>query len=80
MRAKMTCTAVTDYKLPDGEKYSETVSLMAVYGKDGTANASWSKATPAGSVNLTISNPAAWGHFKQGGHYFVDFFETTEEG
>lgn len=79
MRAKMVCTAITDYILPgSGEKYSETVSLMAVYGQDGP-NAEWAKSTPAGTTSLTIDNPKAWGHFKKDAYYFVDFFETTED-
>jgi hypothetical protein len=86
MRAKMRCDEVTDVKYgPAGEdgkptKSAEYVRLNAVYGKDGSANASWSKATPSGQVTITISNPDAWGHFKTGGFYFVDFSEATEEG
>ncbi len=79
MRAKMECTAVVDGTYPEtGEKYNETVSLLAVYANIGP-NAEWSKATPAGHVSLTIDNPKAWGHFKKGAFYFVDFFETTED-
>lgn len=82
----MRCSSVVEGKYtagaPEivGQKYNEQVRLDAVYGKDGSSNASWAKATPSGSVTLTIDNPAAWGHFKEGGFYFVDFFETTEEG
>lgn len=73
MRAKMKCSYVTNH---DGG--NETVKLFAVYGADGTANASWSKATPSGSVELTISNPEAKGHFTPGKEYFVDFHEAAE--
>jgi hypothetical protein len=79
MRAKMQCHSVAETKDGTGAKYTELVELWAVYGKDGSSNASWSKATPSGRVSLTISNPAAFGHFKPGGYYFVDFFDTTED-
>lgn len=79
MRAKMQCHTVAETKAGDGSKYSEQVTLWAVYGQDGSSNASWSKATPSGSVTLTITNPAAWGHFKADAFYFVDFSETTRD-
>lgn len=83
IRAKMRCNSVAEGKSSvneagEGTKYSETVYLTAVYGQDGSANASWAKATPNGSVCLTIDNPDAWGQFKVGGYYFVDFCETSE--
>lgn len=86
MRAKMHCDEVTPQMWgpagSDGKatQSGEYVRLNAVYGKDGSANAQWSKATPSGQVTLSISNPGAWGHFKQGGFYFVDFFDAPEEG
>lgn len=85
MRAKMHCDEVTDTMYgPKGEdgkptKSAEYVRLNAVYGKDGSANASWSQATPSGQVTLTISNPAAWGHLQQGKFYFVDFSDAGED-
>jgi hypothetical protein len=84
IRAKMHCDAVREYtyaatdKVPE-TKYCEEVRLSAVYGKDGSANAQWSKSTPSGSVNLTITNPDAWGKIKQGRFYFVDVSEATED-
>ncbi len=84
MRAKMHCDVVEDLKsgaTPEAQaKWCETIRLSAVYGKDGSANAQWSKATPSGQVSLSITNPEAWGHFKQGGFYFVDFSEAPEDG
>lgn len=39
--------------------HQQRVRLNAVYGK-GEANKRWSKATPMGSLELTISNPEAF--------------------
>ncbi len=74
MRAKFMCMSVSK------DAYeNETVTLAPVYGKDGSANASWAKATPSGRIELTISNPKAQGHFVPGRDYFVDFFDAPEE-
>jgi len=57
----------------DGEPFQESVRLHAVYGKDGTDNAHWAKATPGASFDITISNPDAIGLLIQGCDYYVDF-------
>jgi hypothetical protein len=52
-----------------GDPY-ETTTLFPV--TDTTeANKSFSKYTPAGQINLTITNPAAFGFFKQGEEYDI---------
>jgi hypothetical protein len=72
MRAKMLCTSVTDYG-PSNEQ----VTLQAVYSSDkNSENYAWSQASPSASVNISISNPGARGHFRPGKEYFVDFFEA----
>ncbi len=84
MRAKMRCDAITENRQgaegTPSEKYAETVMLSPVYGVDGSANAEWSKATPSGSLTMTITNPEAWGKLKAGAFYFVDLTEAPAEG
>jgi hypothetical protein len=46
------------------------VKLGAVGAPD---NKTWSEATPSGSVELSISNTAAYDAFTLGEFYFVDF-------
>lgn len=46
------------------------IKLAAVMGKE---NESWSKATPSGTVEMQITNPAAYNQFKAGDTFFVDF-------
>ncbi len=70
--AKFKCNSVSDHKGSDGEKAYETVYLSAVYSEDPAhENYSWSKLTPAGQLNLSISNPAAFGAFETGREYLV---------
>lgn len=61
-----------------GARPSEVVVLLPVSGK---ANATWSKWTPSGCIELQITNPDALEQFKLGEHFFVDFSPApaTEE-
>jgi hypothetical protein len=64
--AKMYCSETTRQHSQGGATEQERVKLSAVYGEKGTANATWSRYTPSGSVDLTISNPDAIGLMKPG--------------
>jgi hypothetical protein len=86
MRAKFRCSTVTQsgqaiYK--DGkpsdehEITSEQVILFPVYAENGP-NKKWSTASPSGRIEMTINNKAAFGHFKPGKCYYVDFFDALE--
>lgn len=67
IRAKMKCHKV-DTTLPE----NVAVTLTAVV--DGSEeNKSFAKWTPAASVNISISNPAALNAFEEGKEYYVDF-------
>lgn len=65
----MKCSVVKDC----GES-CKSIRLDAVYDPDpnGT-NASWSKWTPSGSVQMTITNPQAFDQFEEGQEYMVTF-------
>lgn len=59
--ARFAVTAVTDY---GGYK---RVELSPVYSSDKSSpNYSWSQATPSGKMEMTITNPGAFGQFKPG--------------
>lgn len=60
--AKFTCQSVTTYES------AERVELTAAHGP---GNESWSKATPGGNLQITISNPAARGQFTPGKSYML---------
>lgn len=87
MRAKFRCSTVmqggqakyVDGKATDETEVTfETVTFNAVYGPEGSANRTWATATPSGQLVMTINNKAAFGHFKPGKCYFLDFFEASE--
>lgn len=68
IRAKMRCNSVE--KPNPG---TEILRLAPVYDSDPKgANHDWSAATPAGNLELYITNPSAQGCFAVGGEYFVD--------
>jgi len=56
-------------------EYGEVLKMSAV--TNGTAeDNTFSKFTPAGSVELTITNPELSGKFKPGQAFYVDFTEA----
>lgn len=79
IRCKMRVQEVV-HSLDENAKVSnERVTLSAVYGKEGTANADWSKWTPSANFTIQINNPAAFNKLSKGGFFFVDFLPATAE-
>ena len=66
MRAKLTVSSVTD------NGYSDVVKFGCLYSQTPEDN-SFAKATPSGSCELTIDNPALRGQLKPGQKFYVDF-------
>jgi hypothetical protein len=62
-----------------GDKQSEQIKLRAVYGQEGSPNAQWSKWTPNGFLELSITNPGAWGKVLPGQFFFVDLTLTDRD-
>lgn len=59
--AKMQLSEITVGYDSEGKPSSERLAMSAVYGKEGSANAQWSKWTPSGRLELHITNPEALG-------------------
>ncbi|MEK7178560.1 MAG: hypothetical protein AAB721_02820 [Patescibacteria group bacterium] len=76
VRAKMRCTHRQEYtEGGHSDKLSGVnVTLQPVYasGPDDKANTEWSKWTPSGQLQMTITNPAAYEQFQLGKAYYVD--------
>ena len=76
IRAKFRCDLVSK------TAYYESVELCAVGPNNGevlnSENASFAKATPNGSLKMTIDNPDAQGFFKPGKSYYLDFTEANQ--
>jgi len=73
IRCKMRVQEVLLVKDVDGSIHQERVKLSAVYGKEGTDNAQWSKWTPSANFDIWINNPEAFGKLSTGHEFYVDF-------
>lgn len=80
LRLKMCVNRVARIAGNDGAIASEEVQLSAVYSNDPkSANAQWSKWTPAAQLNMTINNPDALGKILPGQFVYVDISETDKD-
>lgn len=74
--AKFDVQSVTEHAWTQtykGEQvHPRTVKLCAVYG-EGAENKSWSEATPSGSIEMLVTNPAAFEQFKLGAKVLISF-------
>ncbi len=68
IRAKCRVTKVT--RTVEG---TLCVSLVAVYDAEIEEHKRFSKATPAGSIELWVDNPSASDYLKLGEYFYVDF-------
>lgn len=55
---------------------SETLKFAAVGGINDPVNSSWSRWTPAATMQIMISNPAAIGKLARGEEFIVDIREA----
>lgn len=73
-RAKFQCLSVTDHG------HNKSVKLNVVYSRvEGSENRDFTKATPSGTIEMTIDNPVAAVQFVPQRYYYVDFQECPEE-
>ena len=73
MRAKFQVSEVIQRVDQNGAISGATVKMRADYGGEGTPNAAWSKWTPSGLLEMHITNPDAYNHFRPGQDYYLDF-------
>ena len=69
IRAKFTCQQNT----LNHETQTATVILTPVTNSASEENLTFWKYTPAGQIELQITNPEAYGQFAVGIDYYVDF-------
>lgn len=78
MRAKMRITGITKYP-EEGPVTQEALQFHAVakdgpYPSDGSdEDNSYARFSPAGSLSLTVANPALIGKFNVGDTFYLDF-------
>jgi hypothetical protein len=81
LRLKMNVNSVKTVHDQEGEPYQQELALTAVYSnKEGSANAQWSKWTPSASLQMTVSNTAAFNKIKSGQFVYVDIIPTDKDG
>lgn len=68
VRAKFQLHSVTDHAYG-----GKTLRFQAVYDQSTEENRRFTKATPSGSMEMTIDNPAASEQFQLGKYYYADF-------
>ena len=78
IRAKFRVHNVSPQEAPNTDggttKYAERVQMSPVYSADKTSeNYSFSQYTPAGHIELTITNAVAFGAFVEGQEVYIDF-------
>ena len=69
-RAKFTCTAETTKRYAPAPASSRVYDFTAVYDPDSPEDQRYAKATPTGSMSLTVDNPNA--EFVPGKAYYLD--------
>lgn len=74
VRAKFTVQSVTEFATAPGDVMKQ-VKLTAVTRGDGDPEDFW-KYSPAGALEITISNPAAADQFTPGKRFYLDFTEA----
>ena len=73
VRAKFKCWSIQRNNNTDPADQTARVSFMAAYANGDPDNATWSKATPAANLDMTITNPDAIEKFEEGKFYYLDF-------
>lgn len=77
MRAKMKLSNI-DRTYSGQEVLSFHPVAAAKYGEDGSdENNTYARFSPAGSLSLTVANPALLGKFHKGEEYYLDFTLAT---
>ncbi len=67
---KMQCSTITQYSA------QETIQLMAVTSSDDDCvNKEWSKHTPSGKLEFSVTNERVIGNFEPGKKYIVTIVE-----
>ncbi len=72
VRAKFQCQSINHIMTHSPGEQTAILTFAPVYG-NGKENESWSKYTPQGKLEMTVTNPAAVAAFEVGKSYYLDF-------
>lgn len=73
VRAKFRCQSVTHLTTASPGDVAAHITFFPVYEDGSGKNASWSKYTPNGKLEMTVTNPDAIAAFELGKSYYLDF-------
>lgn len=74
VRAKMQVSSIENHANWSGK----TVKLTTVYDPNIPEDQRFCKATPSGTISMTVDNPAALEQLPLGKHFYVDFVPVPE--
>jgi len=78
-RCKVRVNWATKEHDKEGNQVSERVTASAVYSDDpNSENKQWSQWTPAFSLDMTITNPGAFGRLESGKEFYLDFIPVAQ--
>jgi len=72
IRAKFLLTDIHHIHTHNADEVMANVTLQPVIGVDSDDNTDWSKYTPNGKIEMTITNPAALEGLEVGAKYYID--------
>ena len=74
VKAKVRCIAnkAPHWEQPESQEPSRVIRFTPVYD-DSEANREWSKWTPSGYFEMSVTNTAAFEQFEEGADYLVTF-------
>lgn len=73
VRAKFMCQSINHIMTHSPGDQTAILTFAPVYDNGKGENASWSKYTPQGKLEMTVTNPAAVAAFEIGKSYYLDF-------
>lgn len=73
VRAKLKLTSISDSKWSKDSPTHKTLKFTAQYDTSIPEDRRFQQATPSGSCEMAIDNPAALAAFELGCDYYVDF-------
>lgn len=73
IRAKFSVESVTEFSYGD-----KKATLRAIYSNGKPEDNQFAKATPSGTIEITVDNPDTRDFLKPGKSYYVDFTQAPE--
>lgn len=73
VRGKFKLTAIEQCSWAKGGSVAHTLKFRTIYDQSIPEDQRFAKATPTGSLEMQVDNPAALEQFALGGDYYLDF-------